>query len=74
MTAWQDVSDLCIPSFYLQFLFGFLNNVRSGPNVYSDTAFEKCKEVILSIGQRVFRHQNQVELRRVLDLQIIPRF
>ncbi len=67
-TGWQDISDLIIPAKFLSYVMSTLNNIRSGGYIYSDEAFEKEKQFIISLSQKVLRSTTQNEKDRIIEL------
>jgi hypothetical protein len=74
LTSWIDLQDVVIPPEFLRIILATMNNVRSGEYVYSDTAFEKEKEVFIKIAQKVFRFTTERERQRFNLLFSLPRF
>lgn len=68
ITSWTDISDLIIPGKFIIFIMSLLNNIRSGRFLYSDEAFEKLKEFIIAISQKVVRLTTENEKDRLIDL------
>lgn len=66
-TKWEDISDLIIPSLFLRWIMGTLNNLRSERWVYSDEAFDKGKDFIMALSQKVFREMTKEEKKRAVD-------
>ena len=67
-TSWEDIGDLAIPSFFLKWIFGLLNNLRDNRIKYTDQAFEQLKHFIFAMSQRVLRESTEKEKKRVIDL------
>ena len=55
MTKWEDVGDLVNPAIFMKHMMGQMNTARSNKEKYTDEAFEKTKEMLISISQRVLR-------------------
>lgn len=72
ITKWQDITDLAIPVFYLKWVMGTLNEIKTGRLNYSDDAFEKTKEIALALSQIVMREMTDKERERVCNLAMIP--
>jgi len=68
MAAWKDLSDLVIPADLLRWIMATLNRLRSGEYRYTDRAFQKEKELIMGLSQKVFREMTERERERVRDL------
>lgn len=66
--GWKDLSDLTIPAEFLRWIIATLNRLRSGVHRYSDDAFQKEKELIMALSQKVFREMTERERQRVRDL------
>ena len=67
-TRWEDISDLIIPVYYLDWIFTHFNNLRSGRNKYTEQSFEKLKEFILALSQRALREMSDEERERAYSL------
>lgn len=72
LTQWEDISDIMIPSKYISWVCAILNRVRDGDDIYTDKAFEKLKQFLISVSQLVFRNQNQKDLERIQLLMSLP--
>ncbi len=72
LTDWADLSDLTIPIEFLRWVFANMNCIRNGSNVYSDEAYSKLKDLILSMSQLVLRYTSDAERERVRELMNIP--
>lgn len=68
-TNWQDIGDIIIPTKYVEWLLKTLNLIKSGRSIYSDKAFQKEKEFIVSISQKVVREITQQERDRIGKLR-----
>jgi hypothetical protein len=68
---WKDLSDLVIPAEFLRWIMATLNRLRDGAK-YTDNAFEKEKELIMALSQKVFREMTERERNRVRDLVSLP--
>ncbi|GKS62696.1 hypothetical protein YTPLAS21_21540 [Candidatus Nitrosocosmicus sp.] len=71
ITTWVHLSDYIIPTIYLQQIMAFLNDIYMERRKFSDKAFEKLKEVLLILGQKVLREMTEVEQQRVITLNEI---
>jgi hypothetical protein len=67
-TLWEDLADACLPTWYLRWICTTLNNLRSGKYKYTDHAFDKEKELILTLGQKVLRDMTKEERERTAKL------
>jgi hypothetical protein len=63
-TSWEDISDLIIPSMLLRWIIATLNQLRAGTVSYSDKAFEKEKDFLIAMSQKVFREMTEDERNR----------
>lgn len=72
ITTWNSLSDLLIPTYYLQIYMGILNQLYDGRFNFEPEAFQKYKDILISIGQMVFRHQTEDELNRIKTLNQLP--
>ena len=68
ITIWYDISDLVIPLQYLRFVINILNLIRAGEYVYDEDAYKKLRNIIIFLGQKVFRFTTKEERQRVIDL------
>lgn len=71
-TAWKDISDLAIPLEFLRYVIATINRLNEGNFKYSDTAFKKEKEMIISLSQKTMREMTEYEKERVRTLMSIP--
>ncbi|WP_270215442.1 hypothetical protein [Clostridium butyricum] len=70
--GWEDISDLIIPYKYLQWIIGILNGLYSNEVEYTEQAFSKLKDFIISISQIVLKNQSQEDIHRIITLNSIP--
>jgi hypothetical protein len=70
--GWNDISDLAIPYYFLKFQFSILNRIRNGQDEYTDEAYEKLKDFILTMAQIVMKNQTDEDKKRIKQLQEIP--
>lgn len=70
-TSWDDVSALKIPAEFIRWVLAILNQVRADPNRFTDSAFQRLKEVILSLSLYAMRDATDDELHRFSFLQEI---
>jgi hypothetical protein len=73
VTQWEDIGDLIIPIYFLDWIFSHFNGLRSGDNVFSDKAFGNLKLFIMAISQRILREMNEHEKERAHSLFQIGR-
>ncbi len=66
--GWEDVSDLVIPTWYIRWTLTLMNRLRDGDDIYEDTAYEKMKELLIALGQKVLREVTETEKERVRAL------
>ncbi len=66
--GWKDLSDLVIPADFLRWILSSLNRLNSGKYEYTEDAFEKEKQLIIALSQKVFREMTENERERVRDL------
>jgi adenosyl cobinamide kinase/adenosyl cobinamide phosphate guanylyltransferase len=71
-SGWKDLSDLVIPADLLRWIMATLNRLRSGKYKYADAAFEKEKQLIMALAQKVFREMTERERERVRTLMELP--
>lgn len=70
-TGWKDISDLSIPSCYLQWVMAILNNLKDGDQYLNDS-FSNLKRIIIRLGQNTFRDCTEKERNRFKTLQGLP--
>lgn len=70
--GWKDLSDIVIPADFLRWIMATFNRLRSGEYRYTDAAFEKEKQLIMALSQKVFREMTERERERVRDLIRLP--
>ncbi|SNU06233.1 Restriction endonuclease [Lachnospiraceae bacterium] len=71
-TEWEDISDIAIPTPFLQYIMSFINGINKSSTIYSDEAYSKMKDIILKIAQLVMRESTEREMARIKDLQELP--
>lgn len=67
VTGWEDISDLVIPAYYLQYCFAIMNSLCSGRRVFSDRAYDRLKQFVYCLGQKTLRETTPKE-REWLDV------
>lgn len=72
--GWEDISDLIIPTRFIEWLCAILNSVRDGSVVYSDEAFEKLKYFIIAISQLVLKDTTEEKKERIRFLNSVFPF
>ncbi|MBU3145594.1 restriction endonuclease [Clostridium sp. CF012] len=70
--GWEDISDIIIPYKYLQWVMSILNKIRNNEAEFTDEAFEKLKDFIIAVSQIVVKNQSKKDIRRILDLSVLP--
>lgn len=70
---WEDIHDLRIPTIYIRWVMGMLNQMNTG-RVYSEQAFEATKEMLLELFPYVARNLTESEIERIRRLGAIPSF
>jgi hypothetical protein len=68
ITGWEDIGDLIIPVYFLDWIFSHFNGLRNSENLFSDEAFENLKLFIVAISQRVLREMTESERERAYSL------
>ena len=71
--GWEDIADLAIPTLYIRFFVGMLNETKRGDRAWSDGAFDKGRTFLLKMFPHVARHLTESEKERVSRLANIPR-
>lgn len=71
--GWEDIPDLLIPTIYLRWTMGTINDLRDG-KTYSDQAFEKTKDLLVNLFPLVCRHLSDEDGERIQALRQIPKF
>lgn len=61
--GWHGLDDLTIPALYLTRVLAILNRMKAG-ETYSDSALEQQKNLLIALGQRVFRMMTAEDRRR----------
>ncbi|WP_019878551.1 hypothetical protein [Succinispira mobilis] len=72
ITAWDELSDLLIPTIYIRRYMALINQLQSGEMEMEDKALEDYKKILLCVSQYVFRHQSAREMERVKILAGLP--
>lgn len=70
---WEDLSDLVIPIVYVRFVMAMLNQMQDGVT-YSNNAFAKSKQLLLSLYPLVARDMTDDQKTRVTELSQIPDY
>lgn len=63
-TTWSDLKDLSIPTLYIKYVISTLNNIRSNEWRYSDKAFNKERQIIMKLAQKVLQEMSDKERER----------
>lgn len=74
ITKWQDLTDLLIPIHYLKWIMATLNEIKYEKLNFSDKAFNKRKEAILTLSQVVMREMTEREVEKMRELSEIPEW
>lgn len=69
--GWEDISDVMIPTIFLRWVLGIMNQIRSGAT-FSDEAFENMKHFVLNVYPHVSRHLTETERDRISLLMEVP--
>lgn len=72
--GWKEISDLIIPTGYLDWVCSILNDLRDGDMVFSDEAFEKLKYFLIAISQLVLKDSTEEGKERIRLLKSIFPF
>lgn len=71
--SWEDIADIMIPTIYLRWVMGTLNEHRLG-DTYTDEAFENLKHFLIQVFPYVSRHLTEKEKERLNSLSMIPSY
>ena len=71
--GWEDIPDIMIPLTYARFIFAPMNKMHRGVT-FSDSAFEKYKEFLLTLYPYIVRTATEQERERIQSLMLIPSF
>jgi hypothetical protein len=71
VTGWEDIGDLVIPAYYLQYWFSTVNSIYRGKRVFTPKAYENLKHFMYCLGQKVFRETTPNEYDRLHTLDTI---
>lgn len=71
---WEDISTIAVPLLFMRWVMASLNNIRSGGERYTDTAFEKFKEFTLAVAQLVVRETSEEEREMIEQVKKIPEW
>lgn len=74
VTQWEDISDLIIPFMFLRHIFSTMNLFKNGKIKYTDEVYEKEKDFIVAMSQKVLREMTEKEKERVEMLLSIPTY
>lgn len=72
--GWEDISDLIIPTRFIEWLCAILNNIKDGSIIFSDEAFEKLKYFIIAISQLVLKDTTEEKKARIRFLNNISLY
>lgn len=72
--GWKEISDLIIPTGYLDWVCSILNDMKDGNMVFSDEAFEKLKYFLIAISQLVLKDSTEEGKDRIRFLKSIFPF
>ncbi len=67
-TSWKDIYDLAMPNEYLRWILATINQLSDDYYVYSKSALEKEKHLIMALAQKIFREVTEKERARLRDL------
>lgn len=71
-TGWEDISDIIIPSKYLDWNISIMNRLRDGSTIYKEEAYNNLREFIVRVSQFVLRQQTDEQISRYNDLLSLP--
>ena len=74
-TNWNDISDLLIPSEYLRNIIAMLNSLydpEKWSRTFTKTAFDDYKDIMVRLGQYVFRLPSEEQTERKNRLDELP--
>ncbi|MCP4614330.1 MAG: restriction endonuclease [Planctomycetes bacterium] len=71
--SWEDIPDLCMPTVYLRWVIGTLNELHYGDNYYTEEAYQKLRTFYISLFPYVSRGLTTTESERVQTLMTIPQ-
>ncbi len=63
------ISNIAIPNLFLDFILTCLNTTRSDKYIYTNEAFDKLRDIIVAISQKVFREMTSEEQERASQLK-----
>lgn len=72
LSGWEDLSDLVIPINFLRYVLAAMNRIRAGHDIYTDQAYEKEKDVLMALAQKVLRATTERERERFKELMSLP--
>lgn len=67
-TQWEDLGDLAIPTMFIRYILTTMNQINSDGWQYDNLAFNKEKEFIISLSQKVLREATEEEKFRAVSL------
>jgi hypothetical protein len=70
---WEEISDIMIPLMYVRWIVAPMNKMKRGVT-FSDDAFERYKQFILSLYPYIVRTTTEQERERIQSLMMIPPF
>lgn len=71
-TGWKDLNDLTNPLLFQRFNFNTMNLLKDDNSTYSDEAFKKLKQIIISISQKTLRAVTEKERNRATEVMQLP--
>lgn len=72
--SWEDISDLIIPTKFIEWICAIFNNMRDGDIIFSDEAFEKLKYFIISISQLTLKNTTEEKKDRIRLLKSLSLY
>lgn len=83
-TSWQDITDLTIPTRYVQWQMGIMNSIYTGSRryipesngrrIYTPEAFERLKDFTIKLAQLMVKRQTEEQSNRIAALAEIPPY
>lgn len=71
--GWKDISEFINPVLYLKQTMAFINNLQDGTK-FTEEAFEKHKNILISCSPYVMRNPSKEEDETVANLLSMPWF
>lgn len=67
-TSWYDLSDLVIPTMFIDHVLSIMNNLRDDASSFDEQFFKKYRKIVIALSQKVLREMTEEERQRTREL------